>query len=81
MSIEEHAALMKSTAQARTAMNKAIDSSAYTDARVQIAILRKNFMAMRTFWSVGDHLILRVPDRQQLDRATSTSVDRPGCSC
>ena len=47
---EEYAALMKSTAGAAGPMNKAIGSMAYADARTQLAVLQKNFMALQGFW-------------------------------
>jgi cytochrome c556 len=48
---EEHAKVMKSNAQAVGAMNKAIGSAAYADARMQAATLRQNFTALQGFWS------------------------------
>jgi cytochrome c556 len=48
---EEHATVMKSNAQAFGAANKAIGSSAFADARPQLATLRQNFMALQTFWA------------------------------
>ena len=51
MSLEEYAALMKSNAQANGALNKAIGSASYADARTQVGILRKNFFALRPFWA------------------------------
>ena len=47
---EEHATVMKSNAQAFGAANKAIGSSAFADARPQLATLRQNFMTLQTFW-------------------------------
>ncbi len=47
---DEYAATMKSNAQAVGAMNKAIGSSAYADARTQIVTLRQNYMALQGFW-------------------------------
>ena len=47
---DEYAAAMKSNAQAVGAMNKAIGSSAYADARTQIVTLRQNYMALQGFW-------------------------------
>ena len=49
--IEEYAKLMKSNAQANGAMNKAVNSGAYADARAQIATLRQNFMTLQPFWA------------------------------
>jgi hypothetical protein len=51
MTLEQYAALMKSNAQANGAMNKAIGSGAYADARAQVGTLRKNFMALQPFWT------------------------------
>src|SRR5262245_10469510 len=51
MSLEAYAALMKSNAQANGALNKAIGSASYADARTQVGILRKNFFALRPFWA------------------------------
>ena len=47
---DEYATVMKSNAQAVGAMNKAIGSSAYADARTQIVTLRQNYMALQGFW-------------------------------
>lgn len=48
--MEEYAKLMKSNAQANGAMNKAIGSGAYADARMQITTLRQNFTTLQPFW-------------------------------
>ena len=48
---QEYTALMKSTAQAFGAANKAIGSAAYADARPQLAVLRQNFTTLQGFWS------------------------------
>jgi hypothetical protein len=48
--VEEYAALMKANAQAAGATNKAIGSMAYADARMNVAELRKNYMALQGFW-------------------------------
>jgi cytochrome c556 len=48
---EEYTALMKANAQANGAMNKAIGSASYADARMQVATLRKNYMALQGFWA------------------------------
>ena len=48
---EEYTALMKSNAQANGAMNKAIGSASYADAKMQVATLRTNYMALQGFWS------------------------------
>lgn len=49
--VEEYAALMKANAQAAGATNKAIGSMAYADARMNVATLRKNYMALQGFWT------------------------------
>jgi len=49
--VEEYAKLMKSNAQANGAMNKAIASGAFADARTQLVTLRQNFMTLMTFWT------------------------------
>jgi hypothetical protein len=48
--LEEYTMVMKANAQANGAMNKAIGSGAYADARMQVATLRQNFMALQGFW-------------------------------
>jgi cytochrome c556 len=47
---EEYAKLMKANAQSVGAMNKAIASAMYADARMQVATLRTNYMALQGFW-------------------------------
>ncbi len=49
--VEEYAKLMKANAQANGAMNKAIGSASYADAKTQIATLRTNYMAIQGFWA------------------------------
>jgi hypothetical protein len=49
--VEEYAQLMKANAQAVGATNKAIGSAAYPDARMHVATLRKNYMALQGFWA------------------------------
>lgn len=51
ISLEDYAALMKSNAQARDGLTKAIDASKWNDARAQLGTLRKNYLALRPFWS------------------------------
>ena len=51
MSVEEYAKLMKSNAQANGALNKAVGSAAYADARAQVATIRQNFMTLQPFWA------------------------------
>jgi len=48
--VEDYAKVMKSNGQAVGAMNKAIGSGAYADARMQVATLRQNYMALQGFW-------------------------------
>src|SRR6188768_1446141 len=50
LSNEDHPKLMKANAQAVGAMNKAIGSGAFADARTQIATLRQNFTSLQGFW-------------------------------
>jgi hypothetical protein len=50
LSNEDHPKLMKANAQAAGAMNKAIGSGAFADARTQVATLRQNFMSLQGFW-------------------------------
>ena len=49
--VEEYAKLMKSNAQANGAANKAIGSGMFADARMQVATLRQNYMALQGFWA------------------------------
>ena len=48
---EEYTKLMKANAQANGAMNKAVGSGAFADARTQVATLRQNFMTLQGFWT------------------------------
>ena len=57
LSPEEYAKLMKANAGAAGAMNKAIASGSYADARMQVATLRTNYMALQGFWA----------DKKQID--------------
>jgi cytochrome c556 len=50
-SVEEYSKVMKSNAQANGAMNKAIGSGAFQDARTQLTTLRQNFNTLQTFWT------------------------------
>ena len=50
LSNEDHPKLMKANAQAAGAMNKAIGSGAFADARMQVATLRQNFTSLQEFW-------------------------------
>ena len=47
----DHAALMKSNAQANGAIGKALASGAFADARTQLGTLRMNLTTLRTFWT------------------------------
>jgi hypothetical protein len=47
----DHAALMKSNAQANGALNKSLGSGAFADARTAVGTLRTNFTTLRTFWT------------------------------
>lgn len=48
---EEYTKLMKANAQANGALNKAVGSGAFADARTQVATLRQNFMTLEGFWA------------------------------
>ena len=50
-SAEEYAKLMKSNGQANGALNKAVGSAAYADARAQVATIRQNLMMLQPFWA------------------------------
>jgi cytochrome c556 len=47
----DHVAVMKSNAQANGAMNKALMSGAFADARMQLATVRTNLNTIRAFWA------------------------------
>ena len=51
LSNDDHAKLMKANAQAAGAMNKAIGSGAFADARMPVATLRQNFTSLQAFWT------------------------------
>lgn len=51
MSTEDYTKAMKANAQALGAMNKAIGSGAFADARTQVVTLRQNYMALQGFWA------------------------------
>lgn len=51
MTLEEHAKIMKSNAQAAGAINKALTAASYADARTQLATLRTNYMTLQTLWA------------------------------
>jgi hypothetical protein len=48
---DDHVKVMKANAQAVGAMNKAIGSGAFADARTQATTLRQNFTALQGFWA------------------------------
>ena len=50
LSNDDHPKLMKANAQAVGALNKAIGSGAFADARTQVATLRQNFTSLQGFW-------------------------------
>lgn len=47
---EDYTKVMKANAQAVGAMNKAIGSGAFADAKTQVATLRQNYTALQGFW-------------------------------
>ena len=49
--VEEYATAMKANAQAVGALNKALGSGGFADARTQVAALRQNYMALHGFWT------------------------------
>jgi TolA-binding protein len=49
--LQDHVMLMKSNAQANAALNKAVGSGNFADARMQVATLRQNLATLRTFWT------------------------------
>lgn len=55
MSLEDYAALMESNRMAIAEVDAAVDAAAYDDARVHVAVLRRNFQELRRFWSARDH--------------------------
>ena len=54
MSLEDYATLMDSNRQAFSAVQAAVDTAAYQDARVSVAILRRNFQGLVPFWSARE---------------------------
>jgi cytochrome c556 len=48
---EDYAKAMKANAQAVGALNKALGSGSFADAKTQVATLRQNYMALQAFWS------------------------------
>jgi len=54
MSLEDYATLMESNRQAFSAVEAAVDTAAYQDARVSVAILRRNFQGLVPFWSARE---------------------------
>ena len=51
MTLEDYAKVMKANAQAIGGMNKAIGSGAFADARMQVAVLQKNYTILNGFWA------------------------------
>ena len=51
MSLEQYAALMQANREALGELNTAVETAAYEDARVRVGLLRRNFQALRSFWS------------------------------
>jgi hypothetical protein len=51
MSLERYATLMQSNADAVGALRMAVEAGSYDDARVHVALLRRNFQMLRPFWS------------------------------
>jgi cytochrome c556 len=49
--MQDHVALMKSNAQANGALNKAAQSGAYADAKMQVATLQQNLRTLEMFWA------------------------------
>jgi hypothetical protein len=49
--LADHAALMKSNAQANGVLSKSLGSNAFADARTAAGTLRANFATLRTFWT------------------------------
>ena len=54
MSLEDYAALMESNREATGAMDAAVDAAAYDEARVHVAVLRRNFQELRRFWTARE---------------------------
>jgi cytochrome c556 len=50
-SLSDYAGVMKSNGAANGALNKALGSGAYADARMQVATIRQNLMTLQTFWT------------------------------
>jgi len=51
MSLDRYATVMQSNAETVAALRMAVDAGAYEDARVHVALLRRNFQLLRPFWS------------------------------
>ena len=54
MSLEAYSTLMDSNRQALSAVEAAVDAAEYQDARVSVAILRRNFQRLVPFWSARE---------------------------
>jgi len=50
--VDEYAKVMKSNAQIGGAMNKALGSAWYADARALLVTLRENFVRLQGFWTL-----------------------------
>ena len=51
MTVEDYTKVMKANAQAAGAMNKAIGSGAFADAKAQVAVLQKNYTILQAYWA------------------------------
>ena len=51
LSLDDYAALMKSNQKTIDAVDAAVAAGKFADARPEVATLRRNFMALRGFWS------------------------------
>ena len=54
MSLEDYAALMESNRVAAGEMNAAVEAAEYDEARVHVAVLRRNFQELRRFWTARE---------------------------
>ena len=48
--LSDYTAVMKSNGGANGALNKALGSGAFADARMQVTTIRQNLMTLQTFW-------------------------------
>ena len=51
MTPEDYTKVMKANAQAAGGMNKAIGSGAFADAKMQVAVLQKNYTILQAYWA------------------------------